>query len=647
MTNKTIWNDRWYYSLEPAIIQSRQKIEKQIKKNKKITSQTRDALTTIAATLEGLRRFGGALVQLFSDLFKKAPEILIPDEFRYPKEWVMRTTLDQIAFDLEVLQRAANQRLEKTIGPASAKTLQLADQYAYHHVLQPAIDANYIQETTVITYFQKSANVRVIPYAPVALIGIPFTTLNVSRQASSEQQLSPQLGKNPYLQSLGIFDFGAIAHEIGHYVYRHGDVPNNGDGPINKTSIHRACNEIKDEIKKYQAEFFAEIEQTTLAASKGLSEIEKEFLCEYTKLSNNLSSESENNRSTKIEDLPTATNIKNLSLSIQEACVPNLGKWMQEIFADVYGCLIAGNSITFAFIELQIDNDPKEIVKDDGYHPPTIIRPLTYFTVLEKMGYTKDSDMLRALWNEWLTRHQIGEPCEFLLDSLDKLVDSMLTNLNFYQFGDRLPKPNRGNECESELTTPAKPTQLLSMQELNKNVDEAVLAETFNEMPQATKNVLADIEKSHNLTATLSNRSTYGDYHFERKLRIINKNVKDLLHNDISKIIRISHRHTPTLKLNNNSKHTQSCEWELVLHDLAIRDGAFWHSDPATKNIMPGTIIGPKYVAEPDSGMQKFVNLANNKNEKVPPSIWKYIFQMNGWATGGPEVNGADPESGG
>lgn len=637
MISKTIWNDRWYYSLEPAIIQSREKIEKQVSKNKKITPQTRNALTTIAATLEGLRRFGGAQVQLFSDLFKKEPEILIPDEFRYPKEWVMRTTLNQIAFDLEVLQRAANQRLEITIGPASAKTLQLADQYAYHYVLQPAIDAKYIQETTVVTYFQKSSSVRVIPYAPVALIGIPITTLNVSRQASSVKQNSPQLGKNPYLQSLGIFDFGAIAHEIGHYVYRHGDVPDNSN-----TSIHRACNKIKKDVQTYQANFFAEIEQTTTAASREFPEIAEGFKHTYEKLLRDPHSEIECCESIEKESLPSPAKIKQLSAAIQEAYVPILGKWMQEIFADVYGCLIAGNSIAFAFIELQIDNDPKDIVKDDGYHPPTIIRPLVYFKVLEKMGYVEDSAMLRALWNEWLSRRQIDEPREFLLDSLDKLVDTMLTNLNFYQLGDRLLMPDKNNDGKGESVTPTKPQQLPSMPELNSDIDKAILAETKNELPQTVKEVLADVEKSHNLTATLSNKSAYADYRFARKLREINKTVKQLLHHDISKIIRISHRQTPTLTVNNNSNHAQSCEWELALHNLAVRDGAFWHIDPTTKNIIPGTIIGPKHVAEPDSGMQALVNIAHNPKEKIPACKWKYIFQMNGWNTGGPEVNGSD-----
>jgi len=76
-------------------------------------------------------------------------------------------------------------------------TLAKADILA-HRALAPAIEQGLIENTTVVTYFQKAVNVRIIPYAPVAFVGLPLSTLTVNR------------------------DLLAIPHEVGHYVFRHG-----------------------------------------------------------------------------------------------------------------------------------------------------------------------------------------------------------------------------------------------------------------------------------------------------------------------------------------------------------------------------------------------------------------------------------------
>jgi hypothetical protein len=65
--------------------------------------------------------------------------------------------------------------------------------------LQPAINSNVFLDPTpaVMTFFAECSSIRVMPYANLALIGIPYSSLHVP------------------------IDLLSIPHEIGHYVYWH------------------------------------------------------------------------------------------------------------------------------------------------------------------------------------------------------------------------------------------------------------------------------------------------------------------------------------------------------------------------------------------------------------------------------------------
>jgi hypothetical protein len=117
-------------------------------------------------------------------------------------------------------------------------TLEIADRLAWKY-LQPALKAKLVEKgTTVLTYFQKSPSIRLIPYAPVALIGIPPTAL---------------------LRSDGVVarDLLSTAHEVGHYVYRH--------GTYNEKPIYRALaeqmkdNPIPPEYEHWLEELYADL----------------------------------------------------------------------------------------------------------------------------------------------------------------------------------------------------------------------------------------------------------------------------------------------------------------------------------------------------------------------------------------------------
>ncbi|MCP4416074.1 MAG: hypothetical protein GY805_05605 [Chloroflexi bacterium] len=217
---------------------------------------------------------------------------------RYPIDYVLRGVIYQIENDIEAVQRAITQRETGTM--RMKDTLTLADQMAYD-ALKPALhgESPLIDGTpTVITYFQKFASIRLIPYASVALIGIPFTC---TRNAK---------------------DFLAIPHEVGHFVFRRGE---NSDGTLRK--------QMGDAL-------------ATLEYSPKYNE-----------------------------------------------------NWMEEVFADVYGCLVAGATVALDFQDLQMEKSPDDFVNDDSEHPVPMLRPYLYTSVLFNIS-SQWSDKLRMLWDK-------------------------------------------------------------------------------------------------------------------------------------------------------------------------------------------------------------------------------------------------------
>lgn len=144
---------------------------------------------------------------------------------------VLATIVAQMAEDAEIIIRAAQQRSM----PGLATNLEFADKLAYH-ALTPALNSltglggkHHGEEWTVITYYQKSHEIRVIPYAPVALVGIPLRALIEDRNLL------------------------AIPHEIGHFIYYRRQIdPSNV--PLNR---HYTVG--SDGIRKWQEEVFADV----------------------------------------------------------------------------------------------------------------------------------------------------------------------------------------------------------------------------------------------------------------------------------------------------------------------------------------------------------------------------------------------------
>ncbi|RMF03452.1 MAG: hypothetical protein D6768_05855 [Chloroflexi bacterium] len=170
-----------------------------------------------------LQAFGGEHYQFFRQNLGG----LLEYTGNFPAEFVLKVILDQINNDLDVITRAANLR---QACPANVQQiLAQADRYAQSIIgragglLPPG--------STALCYVQKNPSVRIVPYAPIVLIGIPLTSGSIGR------------------------DILAIPHEIGHYVYRYGEV----NGVRICKSLNTRVPNTPIWVKRWTEEIFADV----------------------------------------------------------------------------------------------------------------------------------------------------------------------------------------------------------------------------------------------------------------------------------------------------------------------------------------------------------------------------------------------------
>jgi hypothetical protein len=235
-----------------------------------------------------LQAFGESQFKFFCEGFREGH--LWPSA-QYPAENVLSTTLNQVGYDIAVIQRASKQRGSKD--KKMLDTLHKTDQLA-QLALNLAIDGKLLPQSTVISYFNKSAYIRTIPYAPLALVAVPYTATAVPR------------------------DYLATPHEIGHHIYRH------------------------------SPSLMADLRDR---------------------------------------------------LPLQPAWC---SRWQEEIFADVYGCLVAGPVVGLDFQDIVFDHSLANFMSDDGEHPVEAIRPFAYVKVLAKLGFPNAAKALKQEWKRKL-----------------------------------------------------------------------------------------------------------------------------------------------------------------------------------------------------------------------------------------------------
>ena len=84
--------------------------------------------------------------------------------------------------------------------------------------------------------------------------------------------------------------------------------------------------------------------------------------------------------------------------------------WLEEIFADLYGFLVAGPIIASSLQEILLDNAPESLAVDDGDHPAGIIRPLIYEKLFNSDEYKVTvpgaQETAKALREKWLSERK-------------------------------------------------------------------------------------------------------------------------------------------------------------------------------------------------------------------------------------------------
>lgn len=234
---------------------------------------------------------------------------------RQPPVRVNAVLMQQMATDLHITVSAMQQRLRDNDNIQSwlAYGLYTADLVAYA-TIQPLKESGIIPpQTAIVTHLQRQTDVRLIPYYDILFVGLPLAMINV-------YDVPPR----PYL---------AIPHEIGHFLYRYGQVKRN-------MSTER-------------------IDQALQAV------------------------------------LPSGWQ----------------ARWAEEIFADTFGCLLAGPVSVLQFQALLADGAPEHLSECDGKHPTPALRPFVQSEILRQITrrlgkkFVMVPDLLDSQWQLHLNRY--------------------------------------------------------------------------------------------------------------------------------------------------------------------------------------------------------------------------------------------------
>ena len=219
---------------------------------------TVERLPTIRTILEQLSSFGAQVFKFFAHGFRQDKGYAFADDADNSIDRAFAILIDQISNDLIVLQRAFEQRYSSGIlnqppvdggYPLLAARLAEADRHAWE--LYQEIKHLLRDDTTVLCYFNKSPNVRALPYVPVALIGIPAAAISDSP-----------------------LRFGEIGHELGHHIYWYGRVFDADTSFPARTLIRKELETVAGDtpwLRNWLEEIFADVVGCYLASQNDQS----------------------------------------------------------------------------------------------------------------------------------------------------------------------------------------------------------------------------------------------------------------------------------------------------------------------------------------------------------------------------------------
>lgn len=285
---------------------------------------------------------------------------------RYTADVVMAALMEQISIDLNIIKQVFHQRyseshhwlqvMNSTEGSdfqddPQRPSLMVADQLA-QLALQPAIDHGFFdnQNKTVVTYLNRRVDVRLLPYHSSVLIGIPYT---------AQTTFSVEMVKNQTVTQVSVL---APREEPTSTTYT----------LIIPTEYLAIPHEIGHHLYRYGKQGKDSIHQI----------LQRQLRARLT---------------TQPETL------KQAGWRLQ---------WAEEIFADAYGCMIAGPISVFGFQEYLTHGQPVSYDHHAHKHPVNVFRPLIQSQILrcltdqaENSIYAAASELLDARWQQWVKDH--------------------------------------------------------------------------------------------------------------------------------------------------------------------------------------------------------------------------------------------------
>jgi hypothetical protein len=261
------------------------------------------------------------------------PDLEDPVDPKISVESIPTIILDQIAKDLSVFWNAFQQRIVAALTTRRpqptivSETLILADHLAWSAKLMVDDYIRGEETTTVLSLLEARAQVRLVPYAPIAVIGIPMTAVRYFGSSEETTDNKAQSAK----------EFLGIPHEFAHYVYWYGKVPNTD-------KLLRECLQVK---------------LAALATAQG-----------------------------------------------HNAEHARVGNWVEEIFADVVGCLIGGPAVALSLQEMMAGGNITDFYTDNGAHPINTVRPFILTQTLRQMEMDDIAEQLQKQWKDKLMNLQ-------------------------------------------------------------------------------------------------------------------------------------------------------------------------------------------------------------------------------------------------
>jgi hypothetical protein len=261
----------------------------------------------------------------------------------FSQSYIYSQLLSHISTDINIVQQALFQR---RLDPVENQTthqgyvLQVGGVLA-NAALQKVKSSGLLSTHVVpLTYLQNRIDIRLIPYYDVVLISIPYGVMN-----SDCKWLAT--------------DYLAIPHEIGHYLFWWGKIPDGSESEKSNTLMAPdAVQQISIEKKDKRPIIRETLERTTAAEPKWVK------------------------------------------------------TWLEEMFADAVSCLIAGPVSIIGFQELMTSSSPELLQKhfhDDHAHPFPSLRPLIQTALLRKLNhFEKAAAALDKNWNSWVAENWPG-----------------------------------------------------------------------------------------------------------------------------------------------------------------------------------------------------------------------------------------------